>query len=71
MKKYDAKNCPCPSACVRKGKCRECRQFHHQRGEQTYCEALVDAETAVPETPDSAVLSGRQIQLMDYGPCAG
>ena len=68
---YDGKNCPCPSDCVRRGKCAECIRFHHARGDQTYCEYLSARSEATPETPDSAAIGGRKLRLLDYGPCAG
>ena len=64
---YNAKNCPCPSDCKRHGICKDCIAFHHARHEQTYCE-FADAKLAQPE---GAVKSGRELRLLDYGPCAG
>ncbi|MBN2415379.1 hypothetical protein JXO52_06035 [bacterium] len=68
---YNSANCPCPSDCKRRGNCRACIEFHHARNERTYCEFLADKlEKAAPpsETP---VKSGRELRLLDYGPCAG
>ena len=32
------KNCPCPeTSCPRHGKCQECQEYHHKRGEKTSC----------------------------------
>ncbi len=43
-KLYQGENCPCIYVdCERYGKCKECIAFHHEKGEQTYCEKLNDA----------------------------
>ena len=68
LKRYDGKNCPCPSDCVRRGKCKECIKFHHQRGEETYCEYLYNRTEG---TTGRAVTSGKEIRLLEYAPCAG
>jgi hypothetical protein len=31
------KDCECPYECYRHGKCEECRDYHHSRGEETHC----------------------------------
>lgn len=32
------KDCPCPcDYCGRHGKCSECKEYHHSRGEKTSC----------------------------------
>ncbi len=74
IKLYDSKNCPCPSDCKRRGKCRECCEFHHNRGDQTYCEymvAKVSSDNKAPASPERSIASGRKLRLLDYGPCAG
>ncbi len=71
VKLYQGEHCPCPSDCKRHGSCDVCIEFHHQRGEQTYCEFLeakLDDSLRPPELP---VTSGRQVRLMDYSLCAG
>jgi len=41
VKLYQGENCPCKyTNCERYGKCKECIAFHHNKGEQTYCEKL-------------------------------
>ncbi len=73
IKLYDGKHCPCPADCIRHGKCKECIDFHHAKGEVTYCEHLggrLDDESK-PEQPDRAIPTGKQIRLLDYAPCAG
>ncbi len=38
---YQGKNCPCKyTSCKYFGKCKECIAYHHNKGEQTYCEKL-------------------------------
>ena len=66
---YRSENCPCPSDCVRRGRCDECIAFHRARHEQTYCEYLY--EKANTPSPDASVLSGKEIRLLEYSPCAG
>jgi len=68
---YQGKNCPCPADCSRHGKCKECIAFHHARNEPTYCEYLKDRFEKKPAAPDSAVMSGKELRLLNYGPCAG
>ena len=70
MAKYTPKDCPCPSDCKRRGHCRECIAFHHGRGEQTYCEFLTDGPPEL-SAASGHVYSGRELRLLDYGPCAG
>ncbi|MDZ7816502.1 MAG: hypothetical protein U5N86_11050 [Planctomycetota bacterium] len=60
-------NCPCPSDCKRRGYCADCIAFHHGRGELTYCEYVRRQAKA----PSASAKSGREIRLLDYGPCAG
>ena len=71
VKLYDGKNCPCPADCTRHGKCKACIEFHHARNEPTYCEYLKDRAEKLPDTPDGALTSGKELRLLDYGPCAG
>jgi len=71
MQLYDAKHCPCPSDCVRHGKCKECIAYHHDRHDQTYCEYQHNKLDIVPETPEEALPEGKEIRLLDYAPCAG
>lgn len=34
----EEKDCPCPyTSCPRHGKCKECQEYHHSRGEKTSC----------------------------------
>lgn len=68
---YNSTQCPCPSAYSRRGHCRAYCDFHHGRGEPTYCEYLKTKQDGVPAVSDSVYRSGRQVRLMDYGPCAG
>ena len=69
---YQGDNCPCPSDCTRRTNCKACIAFHHSRGEQTYCEYLYkDVESDGAPPSDVPVKSGRELRLMDYGPCAG
>jgi hypothetical protein len=70
VRRYDSANCPCPSDCRRRGDCKACRDFHHARKEPTYCEFLYQQENA-PPTPERALKGGRELRLMDFGPCAG
>ena len=38
---YQGNNCPCKyTSCKLHGKCKECIAYHHDKGEQTYCEKL-------------------------------
>ncbi|MCK4672256.1 MAG: hypothetical protein KAT47_06875 [Candidatus Aegiribacteria sp.] len=67
---YDGKNCPCPSDCRRRGNCKECIPFHHDRHQQTYCEFLL-SKLQCGGVPERSLPSGKMIRLMDYGPCAG
>lgn len=72
VKLYNAKFCPCPADCNRHGKCKECRDFHYARDEQTYCEFLeakVDKEKL--EEEDRIHPSGKEVRLLNYAPCAG
>jgi hypothetical protein len=62
---YDGAHCPCPAECDNHGNCKACRAAHQGKGEQTYCEFLARRQEL------RAARSGREIQLMDYGPCAG
>ena len=71
IKIHDGKNCPCPADCIRHGKCKECIVFHHKRNEQTYCEYLKEKSEKKPVTPDEAIAGGKELRLLDYGPCAG
>ncbi len=71
IKLYNGENCPCPSDCIRHGECKECIAFHHKRNEQTYCEYLKEKSEKKPYTPDEAIASGKELRLLDYGPCAG
>ncbi len=71
IKLYDSENCPCPSDCIRHGKCKECRNFHKNRYEQTYCEYLKLRSEKQPGTPQRAIVSGKKLRLLDYSPCAG
>jgi len=64
-------SCPCPSDCVRHGRCKECIAFHRERAEQTYCEYLAVKNKAPYYTVDAGAASGKQLRLLDYGPCAG
>lgn len=68
---YNGANCPCPSDCKRRGNCRACIEFHHTRHEQTYCEFLADKLDIPAPPPEAPVKSGRELRLLDYGPCAG
>ncbi len=70
---YQGKNCPCPADCIRHGKCKECIDFHHNRGEETYCEALsrkLEKKTSTG-TDAGRPKSGKKIRLLDYTKCAG
>ncbi len=71
VKLYDGKNCPCPADCVRHGKCTECIDFHHGRGDITYCEHLAGRLSDTPDQPTRAIPTGKEIRLLDYAPCAG
>ncbi len=73
IKLYDGENCPCPADCSRHGKCSECVKFHHGRKEPTYCEFLAGKldDEKLPEQPERARRTGKQIRLLDYAPCAG
>ena len=77
IKRYNAKNCPCPADCIRHGKCKLCIEFHHGKGEQTYCEYMYDKQSGEPENDASVeededtFPSGKEIRLLDYAPCAG
>ena len=69
IKLYDGKNCPCPADCVRHGKCNLCIEFHHGRGDETYCEYQVKKRNITQ--PERSIPSGKEIRLLDYAPCAG
>lgn len=72
VKLYNPKYCPCPADCSRHGKCKECIEFHHPKGEQTYCEYLeskIDSEKL--EHKNKEYPSGKEIRLLNYAPCAG
>lgn len=73
IKMYDGKNCPCPADCVRHGHCKECIDFHHARGDITYCEHLAGKLTDPGDQhqPERALPTGKEIRLLDYAPCAG
>ncbi|MCK5133184.1 MAG: hypothetical protein KAR40_13665 [Candidatus Sabulitectum sp.] len=71
IKLYDGKNCPCPADCVRHGKCKQCIDFHHGRGDITYCEHLAGKLDNMPAQPQRAIPTGKEIRLLDYAPCAG
>ena len=72
LKLYQSKYCPCPADCVRHGKCKECIQFHHNRGEQTYCEAVKSKyDQPTVGTDDGKPESGKEIRLLNYAKCAG
>jgi hypothetical protein len=73
IRMYDGKNCPCPADCVRHGKCKVCIEFHHAKGEVTYCEHLAGKQAGNAEhaQPERAIPSGKEIRLLDYAPCAG
>ena len=47
-KLYNGKNCSCPASCVRKGNCKACIAFHHDRDEKTYCEKINDEDEKSP-----------------------
>ncbi len=70
---YQAKDCPCPADCVRHGKCKECIAFHHNRGQDTYCEVLDKKFNNEQSTGTDAGKpnSGKEIRLLDYTKCAG
>lgn len=71
IKMYDGENCPCPADCVRHGKCKECIDFHHGRGDTTYCEHLAAKLGDTPDQPERAIPGAKEIRLLDYAPCAG
>ena len=61
-------DCRCPEDCPLHGKCKECRRFHELRCELSFCERS-DASTM--SVPERSIPSGKEINLMDYGACAG
>ena len=73
LQKYEPENCPCPSDCTRRRDCKACIQFHHGRDELTYCEYLFERGAAAPpsDVDETAIQTGREIRLMNYGLCAG
>lgn len=70
---YQTENCLCPADCVRHGKCKACIAFHHNRREETYCEAIKSKLTneKPTETDVGKPRSGKEIRLLDYAKCAG
>jgi len=68
---YNGKNCPCPSDCIRHGQCKKCIAFHRSRNELNYCEYIKKKEKVKFYTIEGAVPSGKELRLLDYGPCAG
>ena len=71
IKLYNGENCPCPSDCIRHGECKKCIAFHRKRNEQNYCEFLKKKSEAKFYTLDGATVSGKELRLLEYGPCAG
>ena len=71
MEIHNRENCPCPADCIRHGECEKCIPFHQNRNEQTYCEYLKEKSEKKSYTPEEAIASGKELRLLDYGPCAG